>query len=85
MRHFIVVGLRILCGLCAVVVPTLAAAQAAADTGKVCFAAKPLPECRTFWLTEVGYYKRAFGYEFFRPLPYPTSEGPTSTAMVVGR
>ena len=76
MRHFIVVGLRILCGLCAVVVPTLAAAQAAADTGKVCFAAKPLPECRTFWLTEVGYYKRAFGYGVFPASPLPDERRP---------
>ncbi len=75
MRDFIVVGLRILCGLCAVVAPALAGGQAA-DTGKACFAAKPLPECRTFWLTEVGYYKRAFGYGVFPSSPLPGERRP---------
>jgi hypothetical protein len=71
MRHFIIVGFRILCRLCTVVVPALAAAQAAPDTGKACFTARPLPECRIFWLTEVGYYKRAFGAGVFPASPLP--------------
>ena len=76
MRHVIVVGLRILCVLCALVLPALAGGQAAPDTGKACFTASPLPECRTFWVTEVGYYKRAFGNGVFPASPLPGERRP---------
>ena len=62
-------NLRILGGLCAVVVPALAGAQAAPDTGKACFAARPVPECKTFWITEVGWYHRAFGSGSIQNVP----------------
>ena len=70
------VGRRILCGLYAVMLPALAAAQAAPDTGKACFTARPLPECRTFWLTEIGYYWSAFGPEAARPGSSPGDRQP---------
>lgn len=50
-----------LCILCTVIVPMIAAAQSTADPARACFAGRPLPECKTFWLTEVGYYHRASG------------------------
>lgn len=55
------VGLGALYTLCVAIVPTSAAAQATADNGSACLATQPLPECRTFWLTEVGYYRPVIG------------------------
>jgi hypothetical protein len=55
--------------LCTAIVPLVAAAQPAPDTARACFAGRPLPECTTFWITEVGYYHRAFGGGSIQPVP----------------
>jgi hypothetical protein len=55
--------------LCTAIVPLVAAAQPAPDTVRACFAGRPLPECKTFWITEVGYYHRAFGGGSIQPVP----------------
>lgn len=59
-----------------VIVPTAAAAQATPDTAAVCFAGRPLPYCRTFWLTEVGYYRSAFGPQAAQPNSPPGDRQP---------
>jgi hypothetical protein len=46
---------------CTVGVATVATGQATLDTAAACFAGGPLPQCKTFWITEVGYYHRAIG------------------------
>lgn len=61
MRGSVYVGLSTLCIACAAGVPAVAGAQGASDTAAACFAGNPLPQCKTFWITEVGYYHRAFG------------------------
>jgi hypothetical protein len=33
----------------------------APDSARDCFRGHPLPECRTFWITEIGYYRTTFG------------------------
>jgi hypothetical protein len=55
------VGLGALFTLRVVIVPANVGAQTTPDSGSVCFEARPLPECKTFWLTEAGYYRPVIG------------------------
>jgi hypothetical protein len=65
------VGLWILCLLPVAVTPNLVTAQVTPDTGKACFAGRPLPECRTFWLIEVELFHRSFGSGSIQRVPTP--------------
>lgn len=78
-------SIRITC-LCLSVFSVAAVANAqAADTGGNCFRGRPLPECRSFWITELGYFRTALGSES------PTTANPSGedalkshTALAVG-
>lgn len=48
-----------------VTTPPVAKAQASSK-GAECFVGRPMPMCKTFWLTEFGYYRRAMGTGFIQ-------------------
>lgn len=69
MRATVYFGLSIFCIACTVAVAKVAGAQATPVTAAACLAGKPLPQCKTFWITEVGYYHRVFGGGSIQDVP----------------
>src|SRR5687767_6650484 len=56
----------VVCILQLVAMSTVAEAQAPPESESGCFVGKPMPRCKTFWLTELGYYHRAMGTGFIQ-------------------
>src|SRR5687767_9744145 len=65
-RSTVRVALAVACILHVVAMSTVAEAQAPPESESGCFVGKPLPRCKTFWLTEFGYYHRAIGTGFIQ-------------------
>jgi hypothetical protein len=65
-RPFVRVAVAVVCILQLVAMSTVAKAQAPPESESVCFVGKPMPRCKTFWLTEFGYYHRALGTGFIQ-------------------
>lgn len=69
----------ILSGLFVLLAPGAPARLAAQDstqaTPKLCYRGRPLPQCKRFVITEVGYYGRAAGSRETFTYTYPTTDG----------
>jgi hypothetical protein len=60
---------------CLVSIASVGSAQAV-DSGGNCFRGRPLPECRSFWITELGYFRTSLSTES------PTTANPSGEATL---
>lgn len=69
-------ALHAVCLLQLIAVPAAAKAQSPPEPASNCFVGRPMPKCKTFWLTEFAYHRRAIGTGFVEDFETASFERP---------